>query len=61
MALQSPERDQVVSVRLSIEEKRRLEVFARERDLKLGQACRQFLNRALDTEERHPTSLDGAH
>jgi len=45
--MRTAERDQVVSVRLSIDEKRRLEVFAHERDLRLGQACRQFINKSL--------------
>ncbi len=61
MVLQKPpERDQVVSVWLSIEEKRRLVEVAQAQDQRVGQLARRFINAALDTE-RHPASSDAAH
>jgi len=46
-----PERDQVVSVWLSVEEKRRLVEVAQAQDQRVGQLARRFINAALSTQE----------
>ncbi len=56
-----PTRDAAVLIRLTREERARLQAFALREDLRAGQLARRILNKALDTEERCPTSLDAAH
>lgn len=49
-----PVRDAPILIRLTQEERRRLQEFALRQDLHAGQAARQILNAALDTEADGP-------
>lgn len=47
MVIQAPERDQAVTIRLSVAEKERLAQVAIARDVRVGQLVRQIVNQHL--------------
>jgi len=64
--LRPPARESAITVRLSTEERQKLERYAHDHDLRFAQAIRRWIREELpvettETEERHPTSLDAAH
>ncbi len=64
MVLEAPERTETLTLRLSIEEKSRLEEVSRRVDRKPSQFLRWLLVKELgqtDIDEQHRLSLDGAH
>jgi len=52
-----PVRDAPILIRLTKEERERLQAYALREDLRAGQAARRILNAALDMERR-PASSD---
>ncbi len=58
MALQAPERDQAVTIRLSVAEKERLSRVAIARDVRVGQLVRQIVNQHLTATG---TQTEGPH
>jgi len=59
MVTKAPERSEVVTVRLSRSEKDRLQEFAIARDLRVGQALRQFVNERLGVIGTQEEPRDG--
>jgi len=61
VVLQSPERTEAITIRLTPREKERLTQVALTQDQRVGQLARRFINAALDTKEDAPRDGHAAH